>query len=254
MSKVLRAGTQLIPGLEVLDHLKRTQVLDVYDVWSEERRARCVAKTLRPDRLEDTRARRALAREARLLQSLTHPHIVRCYEYIAQPQPVVLLETLQGATLARLLDDRPRRRLPASDLGWLGIHVCSALAYLHRQPLLHLDLKPSNVISDNGQAKLIDLSIARAPGRARPGIGTREYMAPEQHAGGRVDFATDIYGLGGVLFEAATGERPTPGASIRGRRRLPRTSMDVIDAAIAPERHDRPALREVETALAELAG
>ena len=241
-----------VPGYEVLEHLKRTQVLDVYDVWSEERRARCVIKTLRPDRLDDQRARRALAREARVLQSLTHPHIVRCYEWIARPRPVVVLETLQGATLARLLDERPRRRLSAADLGWLGIHLCSALSYLHGQPLLHLDLKPSNVISDAGQAKLIDLSIARAPGRTKPGIGTAEYMAPEQRAGGRVDTWTDVFGLGAVLFEAATGEPPVAGASVRGVRRLPRAVADAVDGALAVDPNARPRIPDVEEALAVL--
>jgi serine/threonine protein kinase len=253
MSDVLRAGAELVPGFQVLDHLKRTLVLDVYDVWSEERRARCVAKTLRPDHLEDTRARRALAREARTLMALTHPHIVRCYEYVARPRPVIVLETLQGATLGRLLDERPRRRLPAVDLGWLGIHLCSALSYLHRQPLLHLDLKPSNVISDSGQAKVIDLSIARAPGRLKPGIGTPEYMAPEQRAGGRVDTFTDVYGLGAVLFEAATGERPTAGSRVEGRR-LPRPVRDAIDAALAADPSARPAIDQVEAALDALVG
>lgn len=252
MSDVLRTGTELVPGFEVLDHLKRTLVLDVYDVWSEERRARCVAKTLRPDHLEDVRARRALAREAKTLMALTHPHIVRCYEYIARPQPVVVLETLTGATLARLLDDRPRRRLPAVDLGWLGIHLCSALTYLHRQRLLHLDLKPSNIISDNGQAKLIDLSIARAPGRLKPGIGTPEYMAPEQRDGGRIDAFTDVYGLGAVLFEAATGTRAVEGSSIRKARRLPRAAADAIDGALTPDPRERPSVDEIDAALAAL--
>jgi serine/threonine protein kinase len=252
MSDVLRPGAELVPGYEVLGHLKRTLVLDVYDVWSDERRARCVAKTLRPDQLENTRARRALAHEARVLMALTHPHIVRCYEHIARPRPVVVLETLQGATLARLLEDRPRRRLPAADLGWLGIHLCSALSYLHRQPLLHLDVKPSNVISDNGQAKLIDLSIARPPGRLKPGIGTPEYMAPEQREGGRVDTFTDVYGLGAVLFEAATGGRAVAGSSVRGARRLPRAVVDAIDGALSPDPRGRPSLGEIEAALEAL--
>jgi serine/threonine protein kinase len=247
MSDLLRAGAELVPGYEVLGHLKRTLVLDVYDVWSEERHSRCVAKTLRADRADDTRARRALAREADTLMSLTHPHIVRCYEYVARPRPVVVLETLQGATLARLLDDRPRRRLPAADLGWLGIHLCSALTYLHRRPLLHLDLKPSNVISDNGQAKLIDLSIARAPGRLKPGIGTPEYMAPEQRDGGRIDTFTDVYGLGAVLFEAASGERPAADARLDGRR-LPRAVRGAIESALATDPRERPPIEAVEAA------
>lgn len=251
MSRALRAGAELVPGYEVVAHLKRTQALDIYDVWSEERRARCVAKTLRSDRLDDKHARSGLAREARFLLSLTHPHIVRCYEHIARPRPIVILETLQGSTLARLLADHPRGRLPAPDLGWLGLHLCSALAYMHRQPLLHLDLKPSNVISDNGQAKLIDLSIARAPGRAQPGVGTREYMAPEQVRGGRVDASTDVYGLGGVLFEAATGRRPLARASVTGRR-LPRVVSSAIEAALGDDAGARPTLDELEGALETL--
>jgi serine/threonine protein kinase len=252
MSDVLRAGQELVPGFEVIEHLKRTQVLDVYDVWSEERRARCVCKTLRPNQMENAKARRALAHEARVLMALTHPHIVRCYEWIARPRPVVVLETLQGATLARLLDERPRRRLTAADLGWLGIHLCSAVSYLHRQPLLHLDLKPSNVISDAGQAKLIDLSIARAPGRTKPGVGTAEYMAPEQVDGGRVDTWTDVYGLGAVLFEAAVGEPPVAGASVRGARRLPRPVADAMDGALTVEPGSRPTIAEIEAALGAL--
>ena len=253
MSRTLRPGAELAPGYEVIAHLKRTRVLDTYDVWSDERHARCVAKTPRPEHVGDAGLRRALAREARILASLTHPHIVRVYEHLAKPQPVLILETLQGATLARMLEDSPRRRLATADLGWLGVHLCSALAYLHARRLVHLDLKPSNVISDRGQAKLIDFSIARAPGRGRPGVGTPNYMAPEQRDGGRVDAATDVWGLGMVLFEAATGERGGPGTQLRGRRRLPRDAVDAIEASLAPARDARPSVADVEAALEELA-
>ncbi|MFL5895089.1 MAG: serine/threonine-protein kinase [Thermoleophilaceae bacterium] len=251
MSRTLTPGTELVPGYEVLAHLKRTRVLDVYDVWSHERRARCVAKTLRPEHADDVRVRLALAREGRILTSLTHPHIVRAYEYVPRPRPVLVLETLQGATLGRLLDDRPRRRLPPAELGWLGLHLCSALAYVHARGLVHRDLKPSNVISDRGQAKLIDFSIARAPGRAKPGVGTPEYMAPEQRDGGRVDEATDVWGLGVVLFEAATGERAHEGARIA--RRLPAGVRAVLEATLGGDRRGRPRVDEVEAALREIA-
>jgi serine/threonine protein kinase len=254
VSDAVRPGYDVVPGYEVVAHLKRTLSLDVYDVWSRERHALCIVKTIRPDRLGDTRARRGLAREARLLASFTHPHIVRLYEHVARPQPALVLETLQGATLARLLDDLPRRRLPARELGWLAVHLCSALQYIHARGVVHLDLKPSNVISDRGQAKLIDFSIARAPGRQRRGVGTLRYMAPEQRRGGRVDSATDVWGLGAVLFEAATGERPAvAGAGLDGRR-LPAPVKAAIAGALSPHPRSRPTVAELEAALEPLAG
>jgi serine/threonine protein kinase len=185
--------------------------------------------------------------------SFTHPHIVRLYEYLSKPRPTLILETLQGATLARLLEDAPRNRLATSELGWLGLHLCSALAYVHARGLVHLDLKPSNVISDRGQAKLIDFSIARRPGPIKPGIGTPNYMSPEQRAGRRVDAATDVWGLGMVLYEAATGERGGAGSGLRGVRRLPNALIGCIEATLSRTPRERPPLNELEAALTQIA-
>ncbi|WP_114905792.1 protein kinase domain-containing protein [Ornithinimicrobium murale] len=80
----------------------------------------------------------------------------------------------------------------------------------------HLDLKPSNIVAQAGKATLLDLSLAQAPGPCPAGMGTTEYMAPEQVAGDRVDTPTDVWGLAGVLYRAATGRRPFP-ASEHGR-------------------------------------
>src|SRR3982751_1577681 len=72
--------------------------------------------------------------------------------------------------------------------------------------VLHLDIRPANVMAEAGIAKLIDLSLAGVPGPARPGRGTRHYMAPEQALGGTLSAATDVWGIGATLYEAATGE------------------------------------------------
>ena len=201
----LPPGTAVAPGYRLMEHLSRGRALDVYDAWSEERGARCIVKALRPDRADDRPAARRLIAEGRLLRRLSHPHIVRGYEVLVAPAPVVVMETLTGATLAHLIDEAPRR-LSFAEIGHLGLHLASAIGYLHRQGWLHLDLKPTNVVAEAGRAKLIDLSIARRPGRTSGGVGTWCYMAPEQSTGGDLGPAADVWGLGAVLYEAVTGE------------------------------------------------
>lgn len=198
-------GDVLAPGYTVIEHLSRTRRLDTFEVYSEERACSCVAKTLRPDRRRDEHARSALLAEGRRLIELTHPHIVRGYEVLTEPELVAVMETLDGETLAHLVDRHPAGLAPA-DVAWLGIHLASAVHYLHGRGLLHLDVKPSNIIADGGRAKLIDLSLARPPGRYRPGLGTWCNLSPEQARGDALDWRADVWGLGTVLYEATTGE------------------------------------------------
>src|SRR5206468_2555654 len=93
----LRRGQLVAPGYRVVAHLRRGNELDVYDVWSEPRLCRCIAKLPRPD-LASARTRARVVREGELLLSLSHPHLVRAYELLREPQPTLLLETLGGAT------------------------------------------------------------------------------------------------------------------------------------------------------------
>jgi eukaryotic-like serine/threonine-protein kinase len=206
VSGPLEPGATIAPGYEVLEHLSRGRRLDVYDVWSEERGTRCVIKALRPDRSHEEGPRRSLAREGELLERFTHPHIVRAYESLEDP-PLIVLETLPGETLDVIVED-PDTRLSAPELAHLGMHIASAIRYMHGQGVLHLDLKPSNVIAAGQLAKLIDLSLVRPPGPAPPGIGTWLYMAPEQARGGSLGPQVDVWGLGVVLYEMAAGEPP----------------------------------------------
>jgi serine/threonine protein kinase len=263
----LGKGELLAPDYTVKTHIRRGRTLDVYAVWSEERACRCVAKVLRPDRIEDRRARGMLLREGRILKRLTHLHIVRAYEILEEPQPTVILETLTGSTLAYLIAVRRRRRLPLFSLVFLGLHLCSAMHYLHRQGLLHLDLKPSNIVATFGIAKVIDLSIAQRPGRARRrGIGTRQYMAPEQARGGLLSEATDVWGIGAVLFHAATGRRPFEAEAgrkyqqlerradpVRAHRRVPAAFGSAVDRCLDPEPSRRPTVDELAEHLNGLA-
>lgn len=202
-----RDAAAIAPGYEVIERLSRGRRLDVYDAWSTERGCRCIVKTLRPERAEDAGAREQLLREGRLLESLAHPHLVRAYEVLAEPAPAVVLETLGGQTLAHLVASGERPN--AAETAHLILHLGSALRYLHRAGFLHLDLKPANVIAEAGRAKLIDLSLARPPGPAPAGAGTPDFMAPEQARGGEpLGPAADVWGIGVIAYELASGERP----------------------------------------------
>ena len=265
----LGAGETIAPGYRVIAHLSRGNHLDVYDAYSEERACRVVAKTPRPDRLEDRETVRALMREGRLLKKFTHPHIVRAYEVLKEPRPTVILETLTGATLAYLIDTGTRR-LPLADVIHLGIHLCSALHYLHAHDVLHLDLKPSNIISESRLAKIIDLSIARSPGQGREGAGTTQYMAPEQITGDYLSPATDVWGVGAVLWEATTGEEPFNAddeddeepsyeqlerriVPIRSYRRVPAAFASLVESCLEPDPAHRPTVDELREGLTALA-
>jgi serine/threonine protein kinase len=271
---------RIAPGYEVIEHLSRTRVFDVYDVWSDERESRAIAKTLRSDRAGDRSAQRRLVQEGRLLRRFSHPHLVRAYEVLVEPRPVVIMETLSGETVAHLIETRDRRLFPL-EIAHLGLQLCSAVRYLHGHGWLHLDLKPSNIVADSGRAKIIDLSVARRPGRHRGGIGTWCYMAPEQVRGGDLGPAADVWGISVVLWEAATGKpafgdevdddqdwpseeselpaelhpqirrAPEP---VRRHRRLPAQLAHAIDAGLAPEPSQRPSVCELAELLARVPG
>ena len=274
----LAAGSSLAPGYEIIEHLHQSNNFDVYHVFSEERACSCIAKAPRQDLLGSEKACRGLFREGRLLQELTHPHIVRLYELLEEPHPVLILEMLSGETLSYIIDTS-YRRLPLSSVIHLGLHLCSAMHYLHAHGVLHLDLKPSNIVSERGLAKILDLSIAQPTGRGERGAGTKQYMAPEQVRGELVEPATDVWGIGAVLYEAATDVTPfnaeyetgedqsdtwteteldayeqvlRRAEPVRAYRRVPAAFANTVDACLHPDPARRPTLEELARSLEAL--
>ena len=240
-------------------------------MWSEERACNCVAKALRPDRFHEIKPKRRLLREGRILQCLSHPHLVRAYDTILRPHPIVVLETLIGMTLGSLISDYRRRQryLRLNEIVVLGLHLCSVVGYLHHHGILHLDLKPSNVIAACGVAKVIDLSVSGHLGmRARKGVGTRQYLSPEQaRGGGFLREAADVWGIGGILFEAATGRRAFKSQAegpkyeqlvrradpVRSKRRVPAAFGAAVDRCLDPDPTQRPTIQELTKILNGLA-
>jgi len=263
VSPPLAVGESLAPSLVVLEHIRRGLVLDVYEARDTTRFCRVLVKTPRPELAHDPGTLASLEHEWDVLARLTHPHMVRGYELLRPEDaaPRLVLEVLTGATFGALMDDLGR--LTLRELAQLSDHLGSALRYLHSLGLLHLDVKPSNVVCENGIAKLLDFSIARPPGTYRPGLGTRTWSSPEQRAGGELTSASDVWGLGLLLHLGATGTNPYDHVDdaeelpVRVRaprvgsvRRLPAPVAAAMDACLEPAPGDRPTLPELAAAFA----
>jgi serine/threonine protein kinase len=248
---------------------------ETYLAWDEKLLALVVVKLLRPHLVGSERALRGLEAEASLLERLRHPVLVRGFgAVLGGPRPHVVLEHLDGPRLSSLL--RRHGPLEPEQLLPLALQLGSALHYLAGEGIVHLDVKPSNIIM-GAPARLIDLSVARSV-RALEGstrrIGTDPYMAPEQcdpERLGPVTAAADVWGMGAVLYEAASGRRPFPRAdepgAPRGRypqllhepaplqagRGLSPRVASVIEACLERDPEARPRPAEVVDALEPLA-
>jgi formylglycine-generating enzyme required for sulfatase activity len=178
-------------------------------------------------------------REAKEQAKFTHPNIVRVHDYGEyEGSPYLVIEYLAGGTLKA----KTGRQMPYSEVARILITIADALAYAHKRNVLHRDVKPSNImITEEGKPMLGDFGIAKileTEGTALTGtgmgIGTPEYMAPEQWRGEPVP-QTDIYALGVVFYELVTGRKPytadtpTAIALMQAMEPLPRPSELVPD-------------------------
>ncbi|MDQ2910444.1 MAG: protein kinase [Actinomycetota bacterium] len=213
-------------------------------------------------------------REARAVAQLSHPNIVTVIDRGEQDdRQYIVFEYVDGENLKALLEREGP--LPERQAIGLALQIARALGFAHGQGLVHRDVKPQNVLlNDGGQAKVTDFGIARSldvhSGLTQTGtvMGTSDYIAPEQARGSRVDAQSDIYSLGAVLYELLTCEVPFPGdnfvavamrhineppPSVRERRLELSPCVDaVIRRAMAKEPRDR--FRSMDELCAELDG
>jgi serine/threonine protein kinase len=243
-------GDEIAPGRTVLRRLGGGRRYEALLVWDEHRLAVLVAKVLRPDVVGDERVLRELTREAALLERLAHPVVMRSFGAVTGGRfPHLLLEHLEGPTLDELMARDGaialEQALP------LALHLASALHYLAAERVLHLDVKPSNVVM-GAPPRLIDLSVARTFEQAaavRGPIGTDAYMAPEQRAGdGRLGPPADVWGLAATLHAALTG---VPWRAAERGAPLPRRTPGALRAVIAAGLDPDPAARPTARGFAE---
>jgi serine/threonine protein kinase len=242
-SWLVGAGDEVVPGIRAERKLGGGERYEAYLGWHERLFAPVVVKVVRPDLVEDSATMRGLRREVEMLQRLSHPVVVRSFDAdLESERPHVVLEHLDGPRLSSLL----RRFGPLSmeQLLPLGLELCSALHYLSTERVVHLDVKPSNIIM-GAPPRLIDLSIARsldAAARLDHVTGTDAYLAPEQAdppRSGRPGSPADIFGLGVTLYEGLTGERPFRKGS-RDKDAAPEDSWPQLVEAPAPLPGDIP--------------
>jgi serine/threonine-protein kinase len=213
-------GHEIAPGRRATALLGGGERYETYLAWNDELLTPTVLKVLRPDRADDPGDLRAIASEATLLGELEHPSFMRIFgSQLVGPRPYVELEFLDGPRLSTLL--RRHGILLPEQLFPLARQLASALHYLHGRQILHLDVKPKNVVM-GPVPRLIDLSVARrfadVP-RIRGAIGTDAYMAPEQadrDLFASIGPATDVWGLGVTLYEAASKRLPFRRGDRRG--------------------------------------
>ncbi|MFJ5678148.1 tetratricopeptide repeat protein [Streptomyces sp. NPDC093097] len=211
--------------------------------------------------------RERFRREARVAAALQHRGITVVHDFGEDDGILfIVMELLNGRNLSQLLDDNRRQPLPVVDVIEVAEQIAAALAYTHEQAVVHRDLKPANIVRlTDGTVKICDFGIARlghdigftarltGTGVA---MGSPHYMSPEQIGGGTVDHRSDLYSLGCVLYEIATGAPPfaqgdawavlvghrdtAPDPPRAARPDLPEAYERIILDLLAKEPDDRP--------------
>ena len=209
----------------------------VYEAVDQKLHRHVAIKVLPEAMRRDASALERFWREARAASALNHPGICTIYEINDSGEtPFIVMELLEGESLEKLYLGQP---MPLARLLELGVQLADALESAHRKGIFHRDIKPANIfITHSGQAKILDFGLAKLEEDSRgheiletqdlpharstaphlptsPGssIGTVAYMSPEQARGELLDGRSDIFSLGVVLYEMATGRHPFSGTT-----------------------------------------
>jgi hypothetical protein len=215
-----RDDAPVIPGYRLVRLLGEGGMGRVYLAEDPDLGRRAAIKVVSRHRVDSEEARARFRREARALASVEHPGVVRVYGFgDAGGQPYLAMEYVEGESLADRL--RRERALPVAEAVRIVRSVAEALAAAWEGGLVHRDVKPSNILLDRkGQVRVADFGLAKGTGggssdptltREGAVVGSPAYLSPEQARGLPVDFRTDVYSLGVVLYEALAGSPPFQG-------------------------------------------
>jgi eukaryotic-like serine/threonine-protein kinase len=232
-------GAEIAPGLRAVRPIGGGRRYEAYLAWADHLRALVVVKIVRPDLVFEPAALEGLRAEADWLRRLAHPMLLRSFGAVLDgTRPHVVLELIEGPRLSTLIR---RYGMNLEQLLPLALNLCAVLHYLAHERVVHLDVKPRNIIM-GADPRLIDLSIARGfdelAALSGP-VGTDGYMAPEQLDPDRfaeIGPASDMWGLGVTLQEALP-------------ERAPARVTAAVSACLEPRPADRPTAAELASLL-----
>jgi serine/threonine protein kinase len=282
------APARLAPGTRVgrysvQDHLGSGAMAVVYRAIDFESGREVALKLLNPSVVASVERLRRFEREARAISSTHHENVVSILEVGWHGRiPFIAMEYVPGWTLRRILDAGP---MPVAAALEVAIQIADGLAAAHRAGIVHRDLKPENVISTvEGWVKILDFGLSKPLGGAKPPagadltetedvltipgtiLGTLHYMSPEQASGSKVDFRSDQFSLGSILYEMVTAvvafKRDTvvrtlaaiiegkPAGFDRFQTESPREVRRVVERALSKSPDERyPSMRELGSTL-----
>jgi eukaryotic-like serine/threonine-protein kinase len=204
---------RLVGPYRILEELGSGGMAVVYKAIQPSLDRLVAIKELRSEYVHDRQIAARFEREAQSLATLQHGNIVHVYDYLFDRESAfIVMEYVDGIDLFDVLAEC--ERVPPEIAALIGLGVAEGLEYAHYGGIVHRDIKPSNIlISKKGEVKLMDFGIARDPGKSELtqiglAVGTPAYMAPEQIRGDRIDYRTDIFAFGIVLYEMIAGEKP----------------------------------------------
>ena len=266
-------GDEILPRRTMHALLGGGERFEAYVAWNHRLMVPTVLKMLRPAYVDNGHARRRMVREGNLLARLQHPGLTRLLDMDAEGErPYIEMEYVDGPRLSTLI--RRRGPMHPRDVLMLGRQLAATLRFLHGEGVLHLDVKPSNIMV-GPRPRLIDLSVARTVGRAariNGYVGTDAYMSPEQADPGRwptVGPKADTWGLGATLYYAVAGRTPHSRGrhAAAGSERFPQLVeapgplepgrhaaglVELIRDALRPSPEDRPSAAGMADRLVDL--
>ena len=254
-----RSGTTL--GTYRLEKLLGEGGMGQVYVAVDEKLARTVAlKVLRPEVMADAEHRARFEREAKALAALNHPGIVTIYALEeVDGDTFFVMDLVEGRTLTKIIEEEGA--MPVSRILDLATPIADAIAAAHKRGIAHRDIKPDNIIiGPRDQVTVLDFGLAKKGGVQFSGgdtdvtaptmhvtlegkiFGTVNYMAPEQAEAGETNLATDVFSLGVVIYEMATGDLP-----FKGDTAMSILSSILKDRPVPMATHDKPVPEELES-------